>query len=205
MLKVGLTGGIGSGKSTVADIFSRLGITVIDADNIAHQLTQSGSESFCEIMQLLGEEFIDANGELDRKEIAQTVFSDPSIKIALEQILHPKIKQRMAQEIGQAKDDNYIILAIPLLLESNFTDLVDRIVVIDADDDTRIRRTQQRDGRSEEQIRQIMNNQIGRDDRLRQADDILENNGNLEDLKEAVTQLHHKYQEITRDNPTQIF
>jgi len=197
MLKVGLTGGIGSGKSTVADIFSRLGITIIDADNIAHQITQSGSESFKEIILLLGEEFIDADGGLNRKKIAQTVFSDPSIKIALEKILHQKIKQRMAQEIEQAKDDKYIILAIPLLLESNFTDLVDRIVVIDADDDTRIRRTQQRDGRSEEQIRQIMNNQIGRDDRLRHADDILENNGNLEDLKVAVTQLHHKYLEIT--------
>ena len=197
MLKVGLTGGFGSGKSTVTDIFSHLGITVIDADNIAHQLTQSGNESFNEIVQLLGEGFIDADGELDRKKIAQTVFSDPSIKIALEKILHPKIKERMVQEIEQAKGDNYIILAIPLLLESNFTDLVDRIIVIDADDDTRIRRTQKRDARSEEQIRQIMNNQIGRDDRLRRADDILENNGNLEDLKEAVTQLHHKYQAIT--------
>jgi len=197
MLKVGLTGGIGSGKSTVADIFSRLGITVIDADNIAHQLTQSDSESFKEIILLLGKEFIDSDGELNRKKIAQTVFSDPSIKIALEKILHPKIKQHMVQEIEQAKDGNYIILAIPLLLESNFTNLVDRIIVIDADDDTRIKRTQQRDGRSEEQIRQIMNNQIGRDDRLRHADDILKNNGNLEDLKVAVTQLHHKYLEIT--------
>ncbi|MFC1589063.1 dephospho-CoA kinase [Pseudomonadota bacterium] len=193
MLKVGLTGGIGSGKSTVAEIFSRLGITVIDADIIAHQLTLSGSESFNEIVQLFGKEFIGNNGELDRKKIAQTIFSNLPLKIALEKILHPKIRRRIEQEIEQAKNNDYIILAIPLLLESNFTDLVDRIIVIDADDETRIKRTHQRDGRTENQIRQIMNQQFNRHDRLQQADDILINNGDLEDLEDAVIQLHHKY------------
>lgn len=197
MLKVGLTGGIGSGKSTVTEIFSQFGITVIDADKIAHQLTRSDSESFNEIVQLLGEGFVNANGELDRKKMAQTVFSDSTLKLALEKILHPKIQQCMLQEIEQAKHSDYIILAIPLLLESNFTELVDRVLVIDADDDVRIKRIQQRDTRSEEQIRQIISHQISRNDRLQQADDILENNGSYENLKAAVTLLHHKYMQMS--------
>lgn len=193
MLKVGLTGGIGSGKSTVAEIFSSLGITVIDADKIAHQLTRSGTGSFDEIVELLGQDCVDSSGELDRKKIAQIVFFDPEKKLALEKILHPKIRQRMLQEIAQARHCDYIILAIPLLLESNFTELVDRILVIDADDDIRIKRTQQRDARSEEQIRQIMSHQISKNDRLQQADDILENNGSYENLKAEIIRLHHKY------------
>lgn len=193
MLKIGLTGGIGSGKSTVSEIFSSLGITVIDADRIAHQLTQSGSDSFNEIKQLFGEECIKSDGELDRKKIAQTIFSDPAKKAHLEKILHPRIKQRMQQEAEQAEGNRYIILAIPLLLESQFTDLVDRIVVVDANDDIRISRTQQRDHSTEEQIRVIMSQQIDRQQRLQQADDILYNNGSVEDLRHAVIQLHHKY------------
>ena len=197
MLKIGLTGGIGSGKSTVAEMFSNLGITVIDADVIAHQLTQSGSDSFKEIKQLFGEEFISNNGELDRKKIAQTIFTNPSIKLALEKILHPRIKQHMLQEIEQAQACHYIILAIPLLLESDFTDLVDRIIVIDADDDLRIKRTQQRDSRTEKQIKDIMSHQVDRDHRLQRADDILNNNGNLDDLSDAVTRLHQQYKAMT--------
>ena len=193
MLKVGLTGGIGSGKSVVAEIFAGLGITIIDADLIAHQLTQSGSDAFREIMQIFGKEFLDPNGELNRKKIAQTVFSNPSKKTALENILHPKIKQHMLQEIDKSKDNHYIILAIPLLLESDFTDLVDRIIVVDADDDIRIQRIRQRDGRTEQQIRDIMNSQIDRDQRLQQADDILYNNGEPGALHEAVSLLHQKY------------
>ncbi|MDH5389458.1 MAG: dephospho-CoA kinase [Gammaproteobacteria bacterium] len=193
MLRIGLTGGIGSGKSTVAKIFSNLGITIIDADIIAHQLTQSGSDSFKEIKKLFGEKFINDNGELDRKKIAQTVFSNPSAKIALEEILHPKIKQRILQEIEKAHSSQYIILAIPLLLESDFTDLVDRTLVIDTNDDIRIKRIQQRDTRTEKQIREIMANQIDREHRLQRADDILNNNGNLEDLNSAVTRLHRQY------------
>ena len=193
MLKIGLTGGIGSGKSTVAKIFSNLGITVIDADIIAHQLTQSGTDSFKEIKQLLGEEFITKDGELDRKKIAQTIFLNPSKKITLEKILHPRIKQCMLQEIEQTKSSHYIILVIPLLLESGFTDLVDRIIVIDADDDLRIKRTQLRDDRTEEQIKDIMSHQLNREYRLQQADDVLNNNGDLKYLSDAVARLHRKY------------
>ncbi|MCW8830435.1 MAG: dephospho-CoA kinase [Gammaproteobacteria bacterium] len=196
MLKVGLTGGIGSGKSTVAEIFSSLGITIIDADQIAHQLTRPGTESFDEIIQLLGAEFIRTDGGLDRKKLAQTVFSNPAIKGALEKILHPKIRRQIEQEIAYNKDNDYIILAIPLLLESNFSDLVDRILVIDADDNIRIQRIKERDGRSEKQIRQIMGQQINRADRLQQADDIIENNSNFYNLKNAISQLHLQYSEI---------
>ena len=193
MLKIGLTGGIGSGKSTVAEMFSNFGITIIDADIIAHQLTQSGSDCFNEIKQLFGKDFINENGELNRKKIAQTVFSNPLKKTALEKILHPKIRQRILQEIEQSRHDDYIILAIPLLLESNFTDLVDRIIVVDADDDLRIHRIQQRDNRPEDQIKDIMNSQIDRGLRLQQAHDILYNNGEIQALHDAVSLLHHKY------------
>ena len=196
MLKVGLTGGIGSGKSAVTEMFANLGINIIDADIISHQLTQPGSESFNEIKQLFGDEFIASNGELDRKKIAQVIFSDPQKKTALENILHPKIKQKMLDEIEHLSANNYIILAIPLLIESNFTDLVDRIIVVDADDATRIKRIQQRDNRPDDQIRNIIKQQITRDDRLQRADDILNNNGNLDDLRAAVNKLDDKYLSI---------
>jgi len=193
MLKIGLTGGIGSGKSTVAEMFSNFGITIIDADIIAHQLTQPGSDCINEIRQLFGEDFFDDNGELNRRKIAQAVFSNPSKKTALEKILHPKIRRRILQEIEQSSHDDYIILAIPLLFETDFTDLVDRIIVVDADDDIRIHRIQQRDHRPEEQIKDIMNAQIDRDLRLQQAHDILYNNGEIQALHEAVSLLHRKY------------
>ena len=196
MLKVGLTGGIGSGKSAATEMFANLGINIIDADIISHQLTQSGSEGFNEIKQLFGDDFIASNGELDRKKIAQVIFSEPQKKTALENILHPKIKQQMFDEIELLSANNYIILAIPLLIESNFTDLVDRIIVVDADDATRIKRIQQRDNRPDDQIRNIIKQQITRDDRLQRADDILNNNGNLDDLRAAVNKLDDKYLSI---------
>ena len=192
MLKIGLTGGIGSGKSTVAEMFSNLGITVIDADIIAHQLTQSGTDSFKAIKQLLGEEFITKDGELDRKKIAQTIFSNPSKKITLEKILHPRIKQRMLQEIEQAKSSHYIILVIPLLLESDFTDLVDRIIVIDADDDLRIKRTQQRDDRTEEQIKDIMSHQLDREHPPQPDADMPKNKCTIKELSTSVNCTHKK-------------
>lgn len=197
MLRVGLTGGIGSGKSTVAEIFSELGITVIDADQIAHQLTQSNTECFNEIIQLFGKEYIAENGELNRKKIAESIFSEPSKKIALENILHPKIKQRMIQEAEKVKHGSYIIFSLPLLFESNFTDLIDKSVVIDADDEVRIERIKRRDGRTEEQIRQIMKHQIDRITRLQKADDVLYNNGDIDSLRDSVTHLHQKYLKIT--------
>ncbi|MDA3869157.1 MAG: dephospho-CoA kinase [Gammaproteobacteria bacterium] len=193
MLKIGLTGGIGSGKSTVAELFSELGVTVIDADQISHQLTRSGSDSFRAIRQLLGDEFINAEGELDRKKIARHIFSNPDKKAALENMLHPRIRQRMLQEVERAKHDAYIILSIPLLLETGFTDLIDRILVVDADDEIRIQRTRQRDDRSEQQIRAIMRQQVERDRRLQCADDVIYNNGSLEDLRNAVDRLHQQY------------
>lgn len=197
MLKIGLTGGIGSGKSTVTEIFSQLGITIIDADVIAHQLTQSDSDCFNEIKKLFGEEFIATSGELDREKIAQIIFSDTLKKKALENILHPIIKQRLLQEIEKNQSDPYIILSIPLLLETDFTDVVDRILVADADDEIRIHRTQQRDSRTEKQIRAIMSHQINRNYRLQQADDIINNNGNFEDLTMAINHLHKKYMGMT--------
>ncbi|MDH5710968.1 MAG: dephospho-CoA kinase [Gammaproteobacteria bacterium] len=197
MLKIGLTGGIGSGKSTAADIFSSLGVTIIDADLIAHQLTLSGNECFSKIIHEFGNSFITSDGELDRKKMAETVFSDLSKKSALENILHPIVRQRILHEIALTPDSPYIVLSIPLLFESNFTDLVDRIIVIDADDDIRIRRTSQRDGRSEAQIQRIMDNQVDRQTRLEQANDILENNGELEDLRASIYNLHKKYLNMT--------
>ena len=193
MLKIGLTGGIGSGKSTATKIFSNLGITVIDADQIAHKLTQSGTESFNKIKELFGNEFITHNGELDRRKIAKYIFSNPSKKLALENILHPVIKHNMLQKIEELSHKNYIILEIPLLIETGFVDIVDRILVIETDTKIKIKRIQQRDDRTEAQIRSIMSHQINHEQRLEQADDILDNNGSLDDLRNSIERLHQRY------------
>ena len=197
MLKIGLTGGIGSGKSTVANIFSSLGVTIIDADRIAHHLTQPGNDGFKEIEQLLGKEFITNSGELDRKKIAQHIFSNPEKKTALENILHPKIKQIILSEIERHKREKYIILEVPLLIESNFSDLVDRILVVDANNEVRIHRVQQRDGRTETQIRDIMSHQVNQNQRLQMADDILYNNRNMDELGNSIERLHEQYLQMS--------
>jgi dephospho-CoA kinase len=191
MLRVGLTGGIGSGKTTVARLFAELGVPIVDADVIAHALTQPGEPATAEILSVFGPEIAEAEG-INRVRLAHRIFVDPAARNRLEAILHPRIRTVMLNQIRKLQAP-YCLLVIPLLLETRQQDLVDRILVVDVDERTQLRRVQQRDGRSEPEIRQIMQAQAGRQERLAAADDCITNEGNLDALKAQVSELHDKY------------
>lgn len=191
MLKVGLTGGIGSGKSTVARLFAEQGASVVDADDIAHQLSQE-PHIIESIRSLFGDSIVRADGALDRKQLAETVFSDNHARRQLEALLHPLVRQRMMQAVEKI-DASYVILVVPLLLETDFHRLVDRILVVDLPVEEQMRRVKLRDSRPESQIRAIIEQQVSRDERLRQADDIIDNSLPETDLKPVVASLHRRY------------
>lgn len=192
MLRIGLTGGIGSGKSTVAALFAERAVPVIDADAIAHQLTRPGGVAIEPIIQTFGPEILAPDKSLDRKRLAARVFNDPVQRARLEAILHPLIRTEMQSAMRQLKAP-YCLLVIPLLIETQQQDLVDRIAVVDVDVNTQLERAQARDGRSADQIRAIIAAQIDRSQRLKQADDCITNNGDVTALKGQVDALHRKY------------
>ncbi len=200
MLKVGLTGGIGSGKTTVSDIFESLGINIIDTDIIARNLVNQNTAAVKQIIDTFGKDIIDTDGSLDRKKLAAVAFESKSNKKKLEAILHPKIRAEVSTQIqalnSQVSPPDYIIIVIPLLFETNFHDFIDRTLVVIADEDIRINRVKSRDNRNTEQIKSIINHQV--DDALRQekADDIIQNNGNLIELESQITVLHAKYSRL---------
>ena len=198
-LHVGLTGGIGSGKSTVAALFKECGVTVIDSDEISHQLTQPGGGAITAIRAAFGDSCISANGALDRPHMRQLVFSDPAAKQRLEGILHPLIRARMlAQAETSADASPYLLLVIPLLFETaNYLKLVRRTLVVDCAETAQVTRAMRRSGLSEEEVRAIMAQQITRAERLRRADDIIQNNADLHALRLKVEQLHQRYQTLS--------
>jgi dephospho-CoA kinase len=198
-LVIGLTGGIGSGKSTVAAIFESLGIPVIDADQLAHQLVEPGQPALDEIRDTFGEACIAQDGHLDRAFIRQRVFANKQEKQRLEAILHPKIRNRILTWIA-AQNTSYCIVVIPLLLESGQSDLVDRILVVDTTENKQIKRVVARDGLTHNVILAIMNAQADRETRLAAADDIIENSGDMKSLESQVKTLHSKYLEISHDD-----
>ena len=197
MLKVGLTGGIGSGKTSVSDLFENLGVPVIDTDIIARELVDNNAEVLQEITDTFGQDLLNPDGRLNRKKLAQLVFKVKENKQRLENILHPKIQQQVLiqlQELAStAEPPAYAIIVVPLLIEANYYNLIDRVLVVSADEKTRIERVVQRDNRSVNEIRSIMNNQIDDQERQQVADDIIENNSNIEDLTAKVVKLHEKY------------
>jgi len=200
MLKIGLTGGIGSGKSVVSDFFSQLGVPIIDTDVIAHELVTPQSEACNEIIKHFGDTLIEHSGKLNRKRLAKIVFEDETQRKLLEGILHPRINQEINRQIaaletadGKSTSTNYVIIVIPLLLEANLSHMVDRILVVDSDESQRIQRVQKRDLRSKKDIQAIIRNQIDAPNRLSQADDIITNNGTLEQLRSQVQALHQNY------------
>lgn len=192
MLLIGLTGGIGSGKSTVAAMFHELGVPVIDADEIAHELTRPGTASTEEILRLLGPIIQDRKGGLDRARLRRLVFSDPARRRQLEALLHPRILSEMLRR-ATALDVPYCILSIPLLLESGQQTVVDRILVVDAPETLQKQRTMQRDGMSAGEVEAILQAQHPRKQRLAAADDVIVNDGDLDALRQQVEALHRKY------------
>lgn len=195
MLKVGLTGGIGSGKSTVAEKFEELGVHVIDTDAISHQLTET-PEVLQRLRQAFGDSII-ANHRLDRGQLARLVFSSETEKSRLEAILHPLIRQEVFRQLGHYADEAYVIIAVPLLLETDFHELVDRILVVDIPPELQLQRVSQRDNRSEDQIRRIIATQTDRDSRLRRADDIIDNSNDQSALEPKIAELHRQYSQAS--------
>jgi dephospho-CoA kinase len=192
MLRVGLTGGIGSGKSTVARLFARHGVPVLDADAIAHELSAPGAAAFDDIVRRFGREILDASGRIARSQLAQRVFADAAERRALEAILHPLIRREL-QARSQALTEPYCVLVIPLLVESGQRDLVDRVLVVDCPEDEQLRRASARDGRAAEEVRQIMSAQATRAARLAAADDMIANDRDLDHLEREVERLHRLY------------
>lgn len=198
MLVIGLTGGIGSGKTTAADIFSTLGAGVIDTDAIAHELTQRGGGSLTAIRQAFGEKYITADGALNRKEMRNLVFNDTDARRKLEAILHPLIRDEVARRAALSLAP-YLIIVIPLLLEtSHYQGIVQRILVVDCSEREQIRRATARSRVDEQTVRAIMAAQVSRDERLRQADDVIVNDADLPSLERQVRTLHEKYVALAR-------
>jgi len=192
MLIIGLTGGIGSGKTTVCNAFSALGTPIIDADVAAREVVQQGQLGLSQITALFGQDILAPDGSLDRGKLRDLIFSDESLRHKLEAILHPLIRQQMDDKLAAIKAP-YAILAIPLLLESGRREGIDRVLVIDADESQQLIRACQRDQQDEGQIRAIIATQYSRKDRLKAADDIIYNTGDLEQLNNQVADMHNLY------------
>jgi dephospho-CoA kinase len=196
MLKVGLTGGIGSGKSTAAEAFARRGIPVADADRISHALTAPGQPGVAALEKALGRDLRDHQGRLDRASLRQQVFADASLRHRIEAVLHPLILAALAAELAATRGP-YALAVIPLLAESTASQaLVDRILVVDSPEELQVTRLMSRDGDSLEQARAIVMAQASRDARLAVADDILLNTSDLAALDAAVDRLHGFYREL---------
>ena len=189
---VGLTGGIGSGKSTIARLFSQLGAEVVDADRIARELVAAGSPALEEIAAHFGPQILTAGGELDRAALRDRVFRDPRQKQWLEEALHPRVREEIRRRLTASRAD-YVILEVPLLLESGHYDFVNRVLVVDVPEDIQVERTARRDAAPPESVRRIMAAQMGRGERLGHADDVLNNTLPLEQVKEEVKRLHDYY------------
>lgn len=198
MLVVGLTGGIGSGKSTVADRFAELGVPVIDADLVSRELTRPGMPALKAIAEAFGPQVMAADGELDRGALRQLIFERPERRKRLEAILHPAIRSAMLARLQQQQAD-YVVMAIPLLLETRQTDLVERILVVDLPEDLQMQRAARRDHQSSEQIQAIMATQCRRDERLAAADDVIDNSGSLQRLLEQTDRMHRRYMSLSRN------
>lgn len=189
---IGLTGGIGSGKSTVAKLFAAHGIDIVDADIVAREVVAKGSDALAKIATHFGEGVLTAEKELDRKALREIVFTQPDEKHWLNNLLHPRIREAMVTQAKAAKSP-YCIIEIPLLVENKLQHLVNRILVVDCQEKQQLTRSQNRDQAQETQIKSIMDSQCTREERLSHADDIIDNSGDLEKLKSRVQQLHQGY------------
>ncbi|MCE7916901.1 MAG: dephospho-CoA kinase [Nitrosomonas sp. PRO5] len=197
-LIIGLTGGIGSGKTRAADSFRELGVEIIDTDQIAYELTRSAGKAINPIRIAFGECFILDDGSLDRSAMRRLVFSDETVRRRLESILHPLIYQETLQRLPLIQSE-YGIVVVPLLLEiDGYLKLVDRVLVIDCPEPLQISRTMLRSKLSEQEVRDVMAVQCSRDERLAQADDVIVNDSGEQHLQRQVEELHRKYLMLAR-------
>jgi dephospho-CoA kinase len=197
---VGLTGGIGSGKSAVAGLFAKLGAHVVDADDIAHELTRPGGAAIAAIRKVFGDGAIAADGSLDRAGMRSLAFADPQARKRLEAILHPLIRAESSRRVARAAGP-YAILVIPLLVEGGVDRLrTARVLVVDCPEAVQIERVMQRSGLPEMEVRAILAAQATRAERLAAADDVIDNSGAPEALGEQVSRLHEKYLTLARAN-----
>jgi len=194
MYIVGLTGGIGSGKSEAAKLFAELGAPVVDVDVISHELTTKGQATLKKIAQVFGKDILSSDGSLNRAALRQKVFADSEVRKKLEAILHPAIYNKATERLQENASAPYQILAIPLLFESDrYLKIINRSLVIDSDTKLQIARASKRDGLLEADIQKIIDVQMPREKRNALADDIILNDGSIEELKEKVKQVHEKY------------
>jgi len=200
-LRIGLTGGIASGKSTVADMFGDLGVPVIDTDVIAREVVRPGQPALREIRDTFGDDVFAADGTLDRAAMRSLVFGDEEARRRLEAILHPKIGKATVDQ-ADAAGGEYQIIVVPLLVESSLRAFVDRVLVVDCGEETQVARLLARDAESEAQARRMLAAQSSRAERLAIADDVVSNDGDLEDTREQVRALHRRYlvQAAARDD-----
>jgi dephospho-CoA kinase len=190
---VGLTGGIGSGKSKAAELFAELGADVVDTDAISHELTAPGGGAMSAIEEAFGASYLRPDGSLDRSRMRSLVFSDPAAKARLEGVLHPLIRSESRRRIDASRAP-YVVLVVPLLLETGgYRDLLSRVLVVDCDESQQIARVVARSRLREDEIQRIMRAQLPRAERLRQADDVLANDADIETLRSKVRTLHDGY------------
>ena len=195
ILHVALTGGIASGKSTVAKFFAALGVPIIDTDQVARQVVEPGQPPLEWLVERFGAAILTPDGHLDRPKLREIVFSDPKARADLEALTHPAIGSAV-QAWSAAAGGPYQILIIPLLVEKGLTSQVDRVLVVDCDEDLQIRRLQARDGSTLEQARAILNAQTSRAARLKAADDVIQNDGDLSAVRDQVSALHARYLQL---------
>ena len=201
-LRIGLTGGIASGKSTVTARFAELGVPVIDADVASRTVVEPGKTGLAQVVARFGAQMLDAGGRLDRKALRSMIFNDSASRQALDAILHPLIRAEMERQAAIARGP-YLVMAIPLLIEAgNPHERVNRVLVVDTDETLQIQRVQLRDGTSAEQARAILASQASREARLAAADDVLSNTGSVAELRQAVDLLHEQYLQLSQSAPS---
>ena len=194
MFIIGMTGGIGSGKSEALKIFESLNIKVIDLDNIAKEITDTSHQAIQEIKLVFGDAIFDKKNRLDRKKLREIIFSEKDQKINLEKILHPKILEEVMKRLNVLSNESYVVIDIPLLFETNqYTSLISRSLVIDSKVNDQIERVKKRDGIDTSVIQSIIEQQVGRNYRIERADDVVVNEGSIEKLEESIKALHKKY------------
>lgn len=190
---VGLTGGIGSGKSTVARLFGELGVHWVDADDVAREVVEPGTPALARIAEHFGEKILTPEGALDRSQLRGIVFEKPEERVWLESLLHPIIREELIRQLNPENYQlPYVLLVSPLLLETDQHELVDRIIVIDVPEETQIERTMTRDTNSREQVERIIAAQMSREDRLARADEVIDNDRPLDEVTRQMRELHER-------------